>query len=82
MKNCAFCGNKNLNERLTQYVYRHEGEFMIVNNVPCLECEYCGEQYFAAATLKLIEKNFKAIQSHKRKAKMMRVPVEEFPGGR
>jgi len=50
-----------------------------VNNVPCEECEYCGEQYFKADVLKTIEKEFVKIFSAKKKPKkQLKVPVEEF----
>jgi len=50
-----------------------------VNNVPCEECEYCGERYFKADVLKTIEKEFVKIFSAKKKPKkQLRVPVEEF----
>ncbi|MFQ5675052.1 MAG: YgiT-type zinc finger protein [bacterium] len=50
-----------------------------MNNVPCEECEYCGEQYFAANVLKKIEEEFKDIHYSGKKAKHeVQVPVEEF----
>jgi YgiT-type zinc finger domain-containing protein len=51
-RTCNFCGNKNFREKLVQYIYKHDGHFLIVNNVPCEECEYCGERYFKAEALK------------------------------
>ena len=60
-KICSFCGNKNLKETHVQYIYRHDGQFLVVNGVPCEECEYCGEQYFKAEVLKKIEKEFREI---------------------
>jgi len=79
MKICNFCGNKNFKEKHVQYIYKHDGQFLIVNNVPCEECEFCGEQYFKAKVLKKIEKDFKDIYFSGRTAKReVRVPVEEF----
>ena len=76
---CDFCGNKNFREKRVQYVYKHDGQFLIVNNVPCEECEYCGEQYFKAEALKKIEKDFMDIYLSKKKARRkINVPVEEF----
>ncbi|GAN34225.1 MAG: YgiT-type zinc finger protein [Candidatus Brocadia sinica] len=50
-----------------------------MNNVPCEECEYCGEQYFKAEVLKKIEKIFKDIYFSGKKVKReVKVPVEEF----
>ena len=50
-----------------------------MNNVPCEECEYCGEQYFKADTLRKIEKEFNDIYSAGKQIKReIHVPVEEF----
>lgn len=78
-KVCNFCGNKNFREKSVQYIYRHDGQFLVVNNVPCEECEFCGEQYFKAEVLKKIEKDFIEIYiSGKKVDKEVKVPVEEF----
>ncbi|MFQ5962900.1 MAG: type II toxin-antitoxin system MqsA family antitoxin [Candidatus Scalinduaceae bacterium] len=78
-KTCSFCGNKNSKEKRVQYIYKHNDQFLVVNNVPCEECEYCGEQYFKAEVLKKIEKNFRDIYFSDKKAKKeLRLPVEEF----
>lgn len=78
-RTCNFCGNKNFREKLVQYVYKHDGQFLIVNNVPCEECEYCGEQYFEAEALKKIEKDFMDIYFSKKKTRRkINVPIEEF----
>jgi len=78
-KICNFCGNKNFKGVRVQYIYRHDGRFMIVDNVPCEQCEYCGEQYFSSDVLKKIENDFDAVHSHRRKAsKEVMVPVEQF----
>lgn len=76
---CNLCGNKKFEEKLIQYIYRHNEKFLVVNNVPCEECEYCGEQYFKAEVLKKIEKEFNDIYfSGKKVKKEVKVPVEEF----
>ena len=78
-KICNFCGNKNFEEKHVQYIYKHNDQFLVVNNVPCEECEYCGEQYFKAGVLKKIEKDFTEIHLAKKKAKkVVKLPVEEF----
>lgn len=78
-KICNFCGNKDFQKRRVQYIYKHNNNFLIVNNVPCEECEYCGEQYFKVEVLKKIEKDFERIYlSGKRPRKKIEVPVEEF----
>jgi len=76
---CNFCGNKNFKLKKVQYIYRHDGKFLIVNDVPCVECEYCGEQYFKADVLKKIENDFMEIHAIGRKPKqLIQIPIEEF----
>jgi len=54
-------------------------KYLIVNNVPCEECEYCCEQYFEAQFLKKIESDFNEIYiSGKEPKKSVQVPIEEF----
>lgn len=65
-KVCSFCGNKNFRVNTIQYFYRHDNKYLIVNDVPCEECEYCGEQYLKAQLLKKIEADF---DKHKCQAK-------------
>ena len=79
MKSCNFCGNKNFSTGHTQYIYKRNNQFLIVNNVPCEECEFCGEQYFSAEVLKKIEKDFEAIHISGHTGKWeIKVPVEEY----
>lgn len=79
MKVCSFCGNTNFREKAVQYIYKHENRLLVVEKVPCEECEFCGEQYFKAEILKKIESDFRDIYLHGKKAKSeMKVPVEEF----
>ena len=76
---CHFCGNKNFKETTVQYTYTHNGKYLIVDNVPCKQCEYCGEQYFKSDVLKSIENEFKQIHFHgKEVRKEIRVPVEQY----
>ncbi len=78
-KICNFYGNKNFKDKQVQYIYKQNDQFLIVNNVPCEECEYCGEQYLKADVLKKIEKDFNEIYlSGKRVNREVNVPVEEF----
>ncbi len=78
-KICNFCGNKNFREGSVQYIYKHDEHFLFVNEVPCEECEYCGEQYFKATVLKKIERDFNEIYCSGKKARWeVKVPVEEF----
>lgn len=76
---CNFCGNKNFNQITTQYTYKRDGNSMIIEDVPCEQCEYCGEQYFEAKILKKIESEFNAIYSNKKLAtRTVTIPVESY----
>jgi YgiT-type zinc finger domain-containing protein len=76
---CNFCGNKNFNAITTQYTYKRNGDFMIVDDVPCEQCEYCGEQYFRAKILKEIESEFNAIYSNGKQAtRTVTIPIESY----
>ncbi len=78
MNDCTFCGNKNIKSVLTEYTYKHNGNYMIFHNVPAFQCEYCGEKYFEAKVLKQIEKEFIAVQNGKVVEERIVVPVENF----
>jgi YgiT-type zinc finger domain-containing protein len=79
MKVCNFCGNTNYSETSVQYIYKHDEKFLVVNNVPCEQCEFCGEQYFKAEVLKKIEQDFDEIYTKGKKTKQeLIVPVEDF----
>ena len=79
MKTCSFCGHRVVKEKRVQYIYKHNDDFLLVNDVPCEECEFCGEQYFKVSALKMIEREFKSIYSTKKKPKReLILPVENF----
>lgn len=75
---CSFCGNKNIKKTVSEYTYKHNGNYMIFSNVPSLECEYCGEKYYDAKVLKKIEQEFQAVVSGKKTSKTISVPVEDY----
>ncbi len=78
-ESCAFCGNKHLSIKTTRYIHEQDNEILIVNAVPCLECDYCGEQYFDAAVLKHIESQHIAIlRQEKLPQAFQQVAIEEF----
>lgn len=79
MKVCHFCGNKNFKSTKTQYTYKKNDKFLMVDDVPCEQCEYCGEQYFKGSVLKQIETEFNFIHLHGKKVKKeITIPVEPF----
>ncbi|MGD0962011.1 MAG: type II toxin-antitoxin system MqsA family antitoxin [Methylomonas sp.] len=76
---CAFCGNKNLSKKLTRYIHQRGENLLIVEDAPCLECDFCGEQYFDAFVLKTIEDDHLAIIKHQKlPSRIQTVAVENF----
>ena len=76
---CSFCGNKHFEEKKVQYIYRHQGRFLVVNDVPCQECTYCGERYYDGPVLERIEKEFMRIYDEGKMPKsQITVPIESF----
>jgi YgiT-type zinc finger domain-containing protein len=77
---CHFCGNKNFRQTKVQYIYKHNGKFLIMDEVPCEQCEFCGEQYFEGKILRQIEEEFNRIYVQgKKPIKELRIPIEPFP---
>ncbi len=79
IEKCPFCGNAHMTQRKTRYIYHRGDRFMIVNDVPCLRCDYCGEEYFEAAILNKIESDFRDIEATiKQPQQVIEIPVEDF----
>ena len=55
IEQCAFCGNKHLTPKTTRYLHQRGEDRLFVEQVPCVECDFCGEQYFDIQVLKKIE---------------------------
>lgn len=78
-EHCVFCGHKHLNSKTTRYIYQKDQQMLVVEHVPCLECTFCGEQYFDAGVLQKIEKDYLAITHQQRQPqRTMQVAVEDF----
>jgi len=78
-KQCSFCGNTYLSRKDVRYIYQREGDIMVVDDVPCLECDYCSEQCFDASVLKKIERDFMAVsKQRKTPVRRMQIAVKSF----
>ncbi len=76
---CNFCGHAYLRATRTRYIHQEGDDILIVDDVPCIECEYCGEQYFAIDTLKNIEVDHRAVSAQRKQPKRtLTVAVEEY----
>jgi YgiT-type zinc finger domain-containing protein len=78
MENCSFCGNKNFKTTKIEYTYKQNDKYLLINDVPCIQCEYCGEKYFEAKVLKDIEHEFFKIYNEGKKTNTIAVPIEGY----
>jgi len=59
---CNFSGNDRYEERRIEYLYSHQGKYLLVPNTPVEVCLNCGMIDYDAAVLKEIERHFFAIE--------------------
>ena len=76
---CNFCGSEHYEERHIEYLYSHNGEYLLAPNTPVEVCLDCGMVYYQASVLKEIERRFIAIQHHTEQPdRMIQMPAIAF----
>ncbi len=53
---CMYCKCKTLKPSVTTHVVNYKGCIIIVKNVPCEECEQCGEKYYSDEVAQKLER--------------------------
>lgn len=53
---CMFCKNDTYVKSSTTHIVNYKTGIIIVKNVPCLECEQCGEKVYTDEVAEKIEK--------------------------
>lgn len=53
---CMFCKCDTVKPSITTHVVNYKGCIIIVKNVPCEECEQCGEKYYTDEVAEKVEK--------------------------
>lgn len=53
---CIYCKNDNLFPSFTTHVVNYKGCVIVIKNVPCDECEQCGETYYSDEVARQLEK--------------------------
>ncbi len=53
---CMFCKCDSIKSSLTTHVVNYNGTIIVIKNVPCEECEQCGEKYYTDEVAEKIEK--------------------------
>ena len=60
---CMICKNKTYIESTTTHVVDHCNSLIIIRNVPCMECEQCGEKFYTVAVAEKLEKIIERVKS-------------------
>jgi YgiT-type zinc finger domain-containing protein len=73
---CTSCGSEDFEARRVEYLYSHDGKYLLVPDTPAEACSGCGTLYYDAKVLKTIERHFFAIQSHQEEPeRYLKVPT-------
>ena len=43
---CVYCKNSSFKKSITTHVVNYKDCIIVIKNVPCLECDQCGEKYY------------------------------------
>jgi YgiT-type zinc finger domain-containing protein len=78
-KQCNFCGQTEFVSKKVEYIYRHQGQYMVFRDVPAEVCLHCGMRYYAAEVILSLEARFfEVLQDREQVAQTVTVPVETF----
>ena len=79
MHRCNFCGSTNFSARRIEYLYSHDGKYLLAPNTPAEICERCGREFYDAAVVKEIERRFVAIHAHTEEPDaVLQIPSKAF----
>ena len=52
---CMYCKGGDCFESTTTHVVNYKNCLIIIKNVPCLECDQCGEKYYSVSVAERLE---------------------------
>ena len=53
---CMYCKGKDFIETTTTHVVNYKNCLIIIKNVPCVECDQCGEKFFTDEVAEILDK--------------------------
>ncbi len=53
---CMYCKCENYKNSITTHVVNYNGCIIVIKNVPCEECEQCGEKYYTDEVAEKLER--------------------------
>ena len=57
MDMCMYCKKSTTVNSTTTHVVNYKNCIIVIKNVPCLECEQCGEKYYTSVLPHIIPKS-------------------------
>ncbi|WP_071591950.1 type II toxin-antitoxin system MqsA family antitoxin [Baaleninema simplex] len=76
---CNSCGSSRFEERKVDYLYSHQGKYLIVQNTPVEVCLDCGMMYYDGAVLEDIEEQFLSIyEGNKEPESYIKIPTQTY----
>ncbi len=73
-ESCEYCGG-NVKKKRIAVDYRYHGELVVIKDVPVGVCQDCGERYYDASVIKVMEKIAKTSDKIKNR---ISVPITSF----
>ena len=53
---CKLCKCDTVKQRTTTHVVNYKNSIIVIKNIPCEECEQCGEKYYTDEVVEQLEK--------------------------
>ena len=53
---CMYCKSHSMHDSYTTHVVNHNNCIIVIKNVPCVECDQCGEKYYSDDVARQLEK--------------------------
>lgn len=53
---CMYCKSEEFFESTTTHVVNYKNSLIIIKNVPCIECEICGEKFYTDEVAQILDK--------------------------
>ena len=53
---CMFCKGEDFFDSTTTHVVNYKNCLIIIKNVPCVECEQCGEKFYSDEIAEILDK--------------------------
>ena len=53
---CMYCKGRGTHDSFTTHVVNYNNNIIVIKNVPCIECDQCGEKFFSDEVAEQLER--------------------------